>query len=302
MNNPIYRPDGPPPLATPHKPHATLPKGTCDAHCHIFGPFDRYPLPDNRSFNPCSTPETQLRKLHDYLGIDHAVIVQSQGQGFDHRPMIDALTAGQGRYRGIALIKPGTSIETLRAYHKAGVRGVRFSFMPHLGYPNLDHIRQVVRLIKPFGWHVCIHVAGTGLLEMSDFIRSVEAETVIDHMARPDLSPEGKGQLVGEELRKLLDTGRIWVKLSGPERLSRQGAPFVDVVPFAKSLMDHAPERMLWGSDWPHVNLHGPMPDDGDLVDFLLSYTTKETLQQILVDNPWRLYGFTDDNPLAGTE
>jgi 2-pyrone-4,6-dicarboxylate lactonase len=288
-----YTPDGLPPLAGPRKPNLCLPKGACDAHCHIFGPFNRYPLPADRSFNPNEAPETALRRLHEYLGIERAVIVQSQGHGLDHQPLLDALKAGQGRYRGIALLPPDTKPATVREYDEAGVRGVRFSFMPHLGMPNLDDVRTVIGLVRPVGWHVCIHVAGTALLEMSDLIRSIEPTVIIDHMARPDLAQGGLDNPVLGELLRLLDTGRVWAKLSGPERLSKQIAPFEDVVPVAKALLERAPERMLWGSDWPHVNLHGPMPDDGDLVGFIGQYATGDRLHQLLVENPQRLYNFT---------
>ncbi|WP_199720679.1 amidohydrolase family protein [Azospirillum cavernae] len=284
-------PDGPPPMANPRKPDTGLPAGACDAHCHIYGPFDRFPLPPDRSFTPNEAPETALRRLHDHLGFDRAVIVQSQGHGLDHEPLLDALAVGQGRYRGVALLRPGSSPELVRRFDVAGICGVRFSFMPHLGMPDLDAVRAVIALVEPFGWHVAIHVAGTGLLDMESFIRSIPAPVVIDHMARPDIA-EGPNGPVTETLLRLLDSGRVWLKLSGAERLSKAHAPYDDVAPMARRLVGHAPNRLLWGSDWPHVNLHGPMPDDGDLVDFLGWVTTAADRQAILVDNPTEFFGF----------
>jgi predicted TIM-barrel fold metal-dependent hydrolase len=286
-------PDGPPPLADPTRPTLVLPRGACDGHCHIYGPFDRFPLPDDRSFTPNEAPETALRHLHDHLGIDRAVIVQSTGHGFDHRPLLAALATGAGRYRGVALVKPSTDPGELRRFHDAGVRGVRFNFLAHLGGgPSLDAMRQVMALTRPFGWHVAIHVAGRDVVHHADFIRSIEAPVVIDHMARPDIG-EGPDGPAAMALRRLLDTGRVWVKLSGADRLTKAGAPFDDVVPFAQALAAHAPDRVLWGSDWPHVNLHGPMPDDGVLTDLIGRIVPDAAARhRMLVDNPARFFDF----------
>ncbi len=285
-------PDGPPPLANPRKPASMPPPGACDSHCHIYGPFNRFPLPGDRSFTPNEASETALRRLHNHLGFDRAVIVQSQGHGFDHRPLLDALETGRGRYRGVALLRPETSAEEIRSYGAAGVCGVRFSVMAHLGgKPDLDKVRQTIARVEPLGWHVAIHVAGNGLVELEDFIRSIPAPVVIDHMARPDIA-EGLDGPVMTALCSLLDTGTIWVKLSGADRLSKGAAPFSDVAPFASRLLAHAPERVLWGSDWPHVNLHGPMPDDGDLVDLVSTIGTREQLVRLFVDNPAEFFGF----------
>lgn len=285
-------PDGPPPNPNPRKPNLAVPHGACDSHCHIYGPFDRFPLPEDRSFTPNEAPETKLRRLHGHLGFDRAIIVQSQGHAFDHGPLLGALETGDGRYRGVALIRPETSSDMLQRFDAAGVCGARFSFMAHLGgKPDMNMVRSVIALVRPYNWHIAIHVAGDGLVEMADFIRSIEAPVVIDHMARPDIA-EGPNGPVMTTLRTLLDKGNIWVKVSGADRLSKDGAPFADVVPMARSLILHAPERILWGSDWPHVNLHGPMPDDGDLVDFIGQIATPDQRRLLLIDNPANFFGF----------
>jgi 2-pyrone-4,6-dicarboxylate lactonase len=286
-------PDGPPPLPDPRKPAVTLPAGACDAHCHIFGPFARFPLPPDRSFTPNQAPETALRRLHDHLGFKRAVIVQSQGHGYDHEPLIDALAAGRGRYRGVALLRHTDSPDLVRRLDAAGICGARFSFMSHLGFPDLDTVRSVIGMVEPYGWHIAIHVAGSGLIDLEDFIRSIPAPVVIDHMARPDISEGTEGPVISRLLR-LLDSGRVWVKLSGVERLSNIHAPYDDVAHMVQRLIANAPERLLWGSDWPHVNLHGPMPDDGDLVDFIGRLTTPGLRQRIFVDNPTAFFGFHD--------
>lgn len=178
----------PPPLAEPRRPVLRLPANSCDAHCHVFGPFDRYPLPDDRSFDPSAAPESKLRQLHDHLGFSRAVIVQSQGHGFDHRPLLDALRDGGGRYKGVALVRPGDLDEVLERYDASGVCGARFNFLAHLGgRPDLDAVRTVAARIRPLGWHLAIHVSGQDIVEFSPFIRSLDMPVVIDHMARVDI-------------------------------------------------------------------------------------------------------------------
>jgi len=292
-NHPSAVAAGLPPHANPRVPSLALPAGSCDAHCHIFGPFERFPLPADRSFTPHEAPETALRKLHDRLGLQRAVIVQSQGHGHDHRPLLDALAAGGGRYRGVALVGPSNSAEQLAAFDKAGVCGARFNFLAHLGgRPSLDTISAVIDKVRPFDWHVAIHIMGQDLIEYAPFIRSIGARVVIDHMARPSVD-ETVGGAVMSELRRLIDTGNVWVKLSGADRLSRTGQPFSDALPIARSLARHAPERVLWGTDWPHVNLHGPMPDDGDLVDLIAEIVpSQDGRRRLLVDNPTEFFRF----------
>ncbi|OLL33266.1 amidohydrolase [Burkholderia sp. SRS-W-2-2016] len=281
------------PLAHPRTPLLQLPAGSCDSHCHIYGPFDRYPLPDERSFNPALAPETALRAWHERFGFSRAVIVQSQGHGFDHRPLLDALRVGAGRYRGVALVRPDDPESLIADYDAAGVCGARFHFLAHLGgRTDLNVIRNVAAKIRPFGWHVAIHVAGDDIVEYAPFILSLDQPVVIDHMARLDIGAGPDGAAMNA-LRQLLDSGRVWVKLSGADRLSKAGTPFHDVVPVARALADHAPQRVLWGSDWPHVNLHGPMPDDGDLTDLIAQIVPDEQQrQQLLVDNPREFFGF----------
>jgi len=250
------------------------PQGSCNAHCHVFGPFDRFPIPDDR------------------LGFERAVLVQSQGHGHDHRAVLDALAAGGGRYRGVALIQENTPVDEIARMNAAGFCGARFSFMPHLGNPDLDMVRAIIARVRPFGWHIAIHVAGNGVVEMEDFIRGIEAPVAIDHMGRPDLRQGPDGPAI-EALCRLLDTGRVWVKLSGADRLTHQRAPYTEGLPIAQRLAAHAPERTLWGTDWPHVNLDGPMTEDAALVDLIPQIVPSAALRQaMLVDNPTEFFGF----------
>jgi len=269
------------------------PAGSCNAHCHVFGPFDRFPLPEDRSFTPPLAPEAALRRLDDQLGFDRAVLVQSQGHGYDHRAVLDALAVGGGRYRGVALIRAETPADEIVRMDAAGFCGARFNFMPHLGYPNLDTVRSVIARVRHFGWHVAIHVAGDGMVDLEEFIGSIDAPVVIDHMGRPDLRQGPDGPAI-EALCRLLDTARVWVKLSGADRLTQQQAPYTAAVPIARRLATHAPERILWGTDWPHVNLDGPMTNDAALVDLIPQIAPTAALRtRMLVDNPAAFFGFT---------
>ena len=286
-------PDCAPPNPNPSTPKLALPPGSCDSHCHVVGPFDRFMPPPDRSYTPAEAPETELRRLHDRLRIDRAVIVQSQGHGMDHAPLLDALKTGARRYRGVCLLTPASSDALIERFDAAGVRGVRFNFMRHLGgHLEPDAMREVVAKVKPHGWHVSVHVAGLDVVEHSELIRSLDAPVVIDHMARPALEDGPDGAAVSE-VRRLIDTGKVWVKLSGAERLSKAGAPYHDVVPIARSLAAYAPERVLWATDWPHVNLKNPMPDDADLVDLIEAVVPSEAARhRLLVDNPAEFFGF----------
>jgi 2-pyrone-4,6-dicarboxylate lactonase len=277
----------------PTAPKLTLPAYACDAHCHIFGPFDRFPLPEGRSFTPPEAPETALRSLHDRLGLARAVIVHSQGHGRDHRPLLDALAVGRGRYRGVAVLGPDTSADEVARFDAAGFCGARFNFLAHLGgAPSPETMRAVLKLVRPFGWHIAVHVTGADLIRYAGIIAAIDARVVIDHMARP-VSSGADLEACRIILFRLLDSGRVWVKLSGADRISAMGAPYHDVVPFARSLAEYAPERVLWGSDWPHVNISGPMPDDAALVDLIAEIAPSAALRhRLLVDNPAELFGF----------
>ena len=182
-------PHNPGPHPHPHRPALALPAGACDAHCHIFGPTNAFPYAPDRTFTPPEAPLTDLQALHGLLGLERAVIVQSAAHGTDHASLEAALAEGAGRYRGVALIRPDTSPAEMARLHEAGVRGARLRFTPHLGKaPSAEEIDTVVRLISPYGWHVALHVAGDGIAEHADLVRSLPLPVVIDHMARVELN------------------------------------------------------------------------------------------------------------------
>lgn len=282
----------PPPHPDPAVPSVRLPAGSVDAHCHIFGPGDLFPYAPDRTYTPPDVSRHELRRRHDHLGIDRAVIVQSACHGTDHAALLDALRAGPDRYRGVALITPHTPDAAIAELHAAGVRGFRLNFLPHLGAaPSPETIRTLVRKVAPYGWHVQLHVAGTGVHDLAADIRAIEIPVVIDHMARVDLRQGLESQAVTALLR-LLDDG-VRVKLSGADRLSLTGPPYDDAADLARLLAAHAPTRVLWGTDFPHPNITGDSPDDGALVNLLARIAPDEAARrQLLVTNPAELYGF----------
>ena len=283
-----------PPHPAPRRPRLVLPAGACDAHCHIFGPHARFPYAQGRSFTPPDAPREKLRALHDHLGLERAVIVQSVCHGRDHAALLDALASGAGRYRGVALLAPGAGHADVAMLDAAGIRGARFNFLPHLGgYPAADEIQHAAALVAPFGWHLAIHVTGRDLIACERLIRAIPGPVVIDHMARFDPG-EGLHGAAFTLLLKLLERPDIAVKLSAIDRLSRSGPPYSDALAFAREIAARAPDQVVWGTDWPHPNHQGPIPDDGELVDCIVAIApSKAARHKLLVANPARIFGFS---------
>ena len=282
-----------PPDPNPKKPRLKLPPLACDSHFHVFGPHAKFPYAPNRPFTPTDASKEDLFRLHTLLGFERGVFVQSTAHGSDHRALVDLLAAGQGRYRGVALLEPTTPQAEVDRLDAAGVRGVRLHFyFPHLGQPMPKaDMRKVIELAEPNGWHIALHVGGNGILEQYEFVTSIDAPVVIDHIGRIDVG-EGLHGKAFSVLRRLLDRGNVWVKLSGTDRISKQPYPYADAVPFARDLAAHAPERVVWGTDWPHPN-HKAVPNNGDLVDLIAEIAPDaKTRQLMLVDNPAKLFGF----------
>jgi 2-pyrone-4,6-dicarboxylate lactonase len=283
------------PHPDPHPPRrVALPPGATDAHCHIFGPGDVFPYAPDRSYTPPDSGIDDFEALQAQLGLTHAVFVQASCHGTDNAAMLDALRRGQGRYTGVAMIDESFTDSQIRELHDAGVRATRFNFVAHLGgAPELDVFWRIVERVAGYGWHIVLHFDAKDLPTYAELLDRMPVPYVIDHMARVDASA-GLDQAPFQALLGLMADERCWVKISGAERLTADGPPpYDDVVPFARALIDAAPDRVLWGTDWPHPNVRH-MPDDGDLVDLLADYAPDEaTLRRILVDNPRRLYPLT---------
>ncbi|MFJ8044128.1 amidohydrolase family protein [Kitasatospora sp. NPDC096147] len=284
----------------PSRPRLALPAGAVDAHCHVFGPAADFPFAAERRYTPCDASAEQLFALRDHLGLARNVIVQATCHGTDNRALVDALHRSGGRARGVATVRPDVTDAELRELHAAGVRGVRFTFVRRLAdVTPEDELRAVVERIAPYGWHVVLYFEAADLAERAGFFSSLPVPLVVDHLGRPDVAKDVDGPEFGAFLDFLRAREDIWCKVGCPERLSLTGPPAVDgeraayrdVVPFARRVVEEFPDRVLWGTDWPHPNLTGHMPDDGLLTDHLAHLApTGELLRRLLVDNPMRLY------------
>ncbi|WP_425229262.1 amidohydrolase family protein [Sphingomonas sp.] len=279
---------------TPTRPAFTPPSGAVDAHCHVFGPGDRFPYAPERKYTPCDAGAAQLFALRDFLGFSRNVVVQATCHGTDNRAMVDALEQSGGRARGVATVDAGITDGELAALHAAGVRGVRFNYVKRLVEPRPDtYYHGIVERIAALGWHVVVYFEAADLAEKWDFFTSLPTIVVVDHMGRPDLTRSPDGPEFAPFLR-FMERDNIWCKVTCPERLSKSGPPtYDDFVPFARTVVERFPDRVLWGTDWPHPNLNmvGHMPDDGWLVDMIPRLApTPAVRQALLVDNPMRLY------------
>ncbi|KQT07968.1 amidohydrolase family protein [Ramlibacter sp. Leaf400] len=284
----------------PSKPEFKVPPGSVDAHCHVFGPGADFPFAPERKYTPCDASWQQLFALRDHLGFDKNVIVQATCHGADNRALVDALQRAEGRARGVATVRRSVTDQELQAMDAAGVRGVRFNFVKRLvDFTPKDELMEIAARIAPLGWHVVIYFEAQDLPELWDFFTALPTTVVVDHMGRPDVRKGVDGDEFALFLKFMREHPNVWSKVSCPERLSVGGPPaldgernaYRDVVPFARKVVESFPDRVLWGTDWPHPNLKDHMPDDGLLVDFIPHIATTPQLQKkLLVDNPTRLY------------
>lgn len=283
-----------------------LPPGACNAHCHVFGPRNRFPYARGAAFIPAKdAPKEALFKLNDTLGLSRCVVVQSACHGFDNSVSAEAVAARPETYRAIALLQTDVSDVELQRLDSAGFRGVRFNYMHHLGHSTpIDDVLKFAARLEPLGWHLQIHGDPMLLAEMAPKLQRSPVPVVIDHLGRVD-ARLGTSQLAFEALVSLMDDPRIWVKVSGMDRISREGPPYADAQPYASALIREFGDRVLWGNDWPHPNHAGPIPDEEELVDLIADIApTPFQRQLLLVDNPQRLYRFAAlvTSPEAGIE
>ena len=277
----------------PSAPTFAPPAGAVDAHCHVFGPAERFPFAPERKYTPCDASKEQLRALRDHLGFSRNVIVQATCHGADNRALVDALQASGGRARGVATVKRDISTEALAELDAAGVRGVRFNFVKRLvDKLPADDLREIADKIAPLGWHIVIYFEAQELDAIYELITALPTTVVVDHMGRPDVGNPVNGPEFQRFVQLLREHPNFWCKVSCPERLSKVGPHgYEDVVPFARHLVETFPDRVLWGTDWPHPNMRSHMPDDGKLVDVIPRIAPTSDLQRaLLVDNPMRLY------------
>jgi 2-pyrone-4,6-dicarboxylate lactonase len=284
----------------PAKPRFVLPAGAVDAHCHVFGPGAQFPYAPERKYTPCDASKVQLFALRDHLGFEKNVIVQATCHGADNSALLDALKHSNGQARGVVTVKRDVTDQTLQAMHDAGVRGVRFNFVKRLvDFTPKDELMEIAQRIKHWGWHVVIYFEAVDLPELWDFFTALPTTVVVDHMGRPNVQHPVDGPEFSLFMTLMQQHDNVWSKVSCPERLSVSGPKalngeqqaYQDVVPFARRVVQAFPDRVLWGTDWPHPNLKDHMPDDGLLVDFIAQIAVTPELQnKLLVDNPTRLY------------
>jgi 2-pyrone-4,6-dicarboxylate lactonase len=278
-------------LTNPRKPLFELPPNSCDSHCHIFGPSSQFPYLEERTWTPVDAGKNDLFALHDYLGIQRCVIVQTALHGFDNSVVIDAMQARKGRYLGVALASAKTTSEAIAEMDRQGFRGIRFNFMAHL--QNSDSMEDILALTKrmePFGWHLQVHFSSDLVHSLAPLLKQSAVPVVIDHIGRVDAAL-GANHADFQGLMRLLDDPRFYVKVSGVERISRS-YPYEDGISLAKILVDEFSDRCVWGTDWPHPN-HHHIPDDGNLVDLIPRIATStEKIHQLMVANPEKLYRF----------
>jgi 2-pyrone-4,6-dicarboxylate lactonase len=273
----------------PSKPRFVPPPGAVDAHCHVFGPADRFPFSPKAKYLPQDAGPEMLFALRDRLGFARNVVVQASCHGTDNGATLNAIAKSAGRARGVAVVDPAIFEADLAALHEAGIRGIRFAFLKRLvdDAPQDKFLEVAGRL--PRGWHVVVYFEADGLTELRPFLDAIPVPLVIDHMGRPDVTqgPDGADMTA---LRALLDSRPdIWFKATCPDRLSAQGEPYDDFVAAVRPLVEDYPDRVLWGTDWPHPNMD--QPDDGGLVDVIPRIAVTPELQhKLLIDNPMRLY------------
>jgi len=276
----------------PSKPVYKAPSGAVDAHCHVFGPADTFPYAPERKYTPIDAPKEKLFALRDRLGFSRNVIVQASCHGKDNAALIDALNHVGDLARGVAVIDPTISDNELQIMHRAGVRAVRFNFVKRLVDDTPEEVFiAIAERIAKLGWHIVVYFEAEDLNRLIPFLKKLPTTIVIDHMGRPDVKKGVSHIDFSNFVQFMRENENVWTKVSCPERLTAEGPPYTDVIPFAKKLIELFPNRVLWGTDWPHPNMKSHIPDDGVLTDVIPHIAPTQALQQaLLVDNPVTLY------------
>lgn len=266
-----------------------------DCHTHIFGPYADHPLPPDAVYRPPEAPFAALRALHRSLGITHGVLVQGACYGEDHDAVLTALDTTEGAYRGVALISPDVDEEHLRRMHARGIRGIRLGLMSHLGgKPDAGRMVAQLERIRPYGWHALVHGEVGDVVEALDVLLPQGVPLVIDHMARVEAS-RGVDYPAFAALERCLAMPNVWIKLSGADRITGGAAPYEAALPIARRQLAAAPERAIWGTDWPHPNIAYPVPDEAGLLAWIRRvcadvFANEAGADAVLRHNPSRLY------------
>jgi 2-pyrone-4,6-dicarboxylate lactonase len=286
-----------PPLE-PTRPNLPPPAGACDTHAHVFGPAGRFPYADDRSYTPPDAQCAKYLKMLDTIGFTRGALVQGSAHGRDNSAMLDALKRHPDRLRGVAVADADVAPSDLRRWADIGVRGLRFNHffrdgqLHYRGGVPLDAARTLAPVMAELGWHLQLWIDVKDLPETISTLKAIGLPVVIDHMGRTD-ARAGTATAGFQSLLRALGEGWCWAKLSGAHRLSQNAPDYPDARPFHEALVATNPERLVWGSDWPHPRVEGEMPDAGHLFELFQRWTPDQTvLQRILVTNPAKLYGF----------
>jgi 2-pyrone-4,6-dicarboxylate lactonase len=290
-----------PPDPNTRRPKFAPPADSCDTHFHIFGPPETFPFLSTHEYTPPAAPLEHYRKMIDIIGIERAVVVQPSVHGLDNSATLDAIKNSNGKFRGVGRIDDQTSKDELKRLHEGGIRGVRFNLLDRpRGNVKIEVLDRCVDHAAELGWSVDLHIDMKNLLAQEERIRKMPTPVVIDHIARVKPT-EGLSQPGFQLLLELAKLEHVWIKVSGADKICNTrvhtyfGLPFVEVIPYARAVIAAAPERVVWGTDWPHSNNFSPghTPNDGDLIDLLAEFAPDEaTRNRILVDNPAALYDF----------
>ena len=272
-------------------PTLKLPSLSCDAHCHIFGPAEKFSYASDRSFTPVDAPKEKLFALHKKLGIERCVIVQSALHGFDNSVVVDAMQARPGEYFGVALTSASVTSDELKNMYQQGFRGVRFNFMAHLkNSDSMEDILELTKRLEPLGMHLQVHFSSDLIHDLAPQLKQSAVPVMIDHIARVDAS-KGVEHADFQKLLHLLDDHKFYVKVSGIDRIDKV-PPYDQGVALAKTLVDRFTEKCVWGTDWPHPN-HHHIPHDETLLDSIARIADSENkIKHIMVSNPEKFYQF----------
>jgi len=284
----------PPPDRHPKTPRLICPPGAVDGQIHLFGPAEEYPFdPGSKYISEDALPEMNIA-MQDVLGLSYAVIVSGGGYGMNTRHLEDTLRRFPDRFRGVALLPSDVTMAEMERLHGLGVRGCRF-VSPHHGAHLPPLTERVAAMAAELGWVVQFYPSPRDLEDFAPRLCSLPGSVVLDHFGAIP-AEGGTDQAAFRTILQMLDSGKVWVRLSGPMRCTRQEFPYAVVTPIAQALVQAAPERLLWGSDWPHVNMRDRiMPNDGDLLDLLLEWASDEAVRnRILGPNARGLYDFPE--------
>lgn len=296
----------PAPDRTPRKPRMVFPVRACDTHAHICGPAARFPYAEERIYTPPDATSDDYLALLTTLGVERAVLIQPSVYGTDNRALLDVLSRVPSGLRGIAVVDSDIDTARVKALDDAGIRGIRLNVVDHNGPRNVipeERVRKLANVIAPFGWHIECLINTDEAPGFAAAIDELAVDVVVGHLGYPKSGAAAWLQSPAlEDFLRLFERGRCWVKLTGPYRISSApDLPYADVTPLAQRLAAVNPDRLLWGSDWPHVMMKKPMPNDGDLSDLIADWLPDAALRrQVLVDNPAELYGFAEIERLPG--